>query len=228
MLGAALVPGSMVERVFSHGSLVAVGRRSYALYLVHLPVYWAWQTRSPGLPNWQLLLQGGAASYALAYAMGRVVEDPLRYRRWTMAEAKQSLAVGLTAMVAILGAGTLVHDDTNEGPTVAALDDVLSGASTPTVSAPTTSPDRSAMVDPGPGETTPATVAAASPTTVAAAPTSGADGGAGAAGATIPSVLVVGDSVAGNLAAGLNDVAVGRWTTLDGHVDGCSLIAGTR
>lgn len=73
LVAVALVPG-LPRRMLSVGVLVWVGRRSYAIYLVHWPLV---VMMGPARPAWQVLAVVVPGSLALAALLHRIVERPV-------------------------------------------------------------------------------------------------------------------------------------------------------
>jgi peptidoglycan/LPS O-acetylase OafA/YrhL len=198
---AAIQPRTFAYVVSNLKPLRWIGRQSYALYLVHMPIYWLYSTTTGQLKGFGLLLIGGGASLALAVGMSRAVENPLRFRTWTRREAQVGFAAAL-AFVSFAVVGPAAADNARQSVEVAGpqtLDALLNGPADPNAVGSTVG-----------GAPNPA----AGPTTSGAGP--------------LPGVLVVGDSVSGNIAEALDAAAAGRYKTYDGHVDGCSIIAGDK
>jgi peptidoglycan/LPS O-acetylase OafA/YrhL len=127
---SSIVPGTLVHRAANVSQLRWFGRQSYALYLVHMPLFWLYSTLTGELGGWRLLAIAGGASLAIAVVMAHFVESPLRYRTWTRREAQVGLVAAL-AFVAVAVAGPASADDRRElvaesGP--ARLDSLAAGS----------------------------------------------------------------------------------------------------
>jgi peptidoglycan/LPS O-acetylase OafA/YrhL len=80
----ALEPDSRVERVLARRPLVGLGRRSYSLYLWHLPIISLIGVIAPHTLNGALLVRqvtGVAIAFVLACASYRFVEQPFLQRK---------------------------------------------------------------------------------------------------------------------------------------------------
>ena len=76
MIVAATRAGGVVAALLSRPLLVAVGRRSYGLYLYHWPVFVL--GRELPLPPWKINLLGLLVTVAVAEASYRWIETPVR------------------------------------------------------------------------------------------------------------------------------------------------------
>ncbi|MCE9621647.1 MAG: acyltransferase [Actinomycetia bacterium] len=83
--------------------LVAVGRWSYALYLVHWPIYLALDGERTGLSPWPLLLTRAVTAVAVAAVITALVERPIRTRRIFLRPRTGSIA-SLAAAATIVAA----------------------------------------------------------------------------------------------------------------------------
>ena len=97
VVAAALVPG-WPRRLLSIAPLVWVGRRSYAVYLVHWPLVVA---MGPELPGWVVVAVVLPTSVAIAAVLHRVVELPVQVRRFAPGRL---LASGLVVLAITAGA----------------------------------------------------------------------------------------------------------------------------
>jgi peptidoglycan/LPS O-acetylase OafA/YrhL len=79
-IGGALA-GGRTAALLATVPLVAVGRWSYSLYLVHWPVFLALTEARVGIDGWGLVVVKCAAATAIAFALHVVVEQPLRHAR---------------------------------------------------------------------------------------------------------------------------------------------------
>ncbi len=77
-LVAAVMSGGSLQRVLAAAPLVAVGRWSYSLYLVHWPVYLVATPERLGLHGLPLALARMGLAFAVAVALHRLVEQPVR------------------------------------------------------------------------------------------------------------------------------------------------------
>ena len=87
LVSAALVTAtiaphrSMLTMLLATRPLVAIGRWSYALYLVHWPIYLALDAERTGLARWPLLALRTTSALVLAALITALVERPIRTRR---------------------------------------------------------------------------------------------------------------------------------------------------
>ncbi|MDR6971320.1 acyltransferase family protein [Leifsonia shinshuensis] len=102
-----LTSESPLASVLSVGPLVAVGRMSYALFLVHMPVIWFTRTILENLTDVEVLAVSLPVSLMIAATLHHAFSEPLRRATWD--GRRRILAAGLTAAtaVAVLGAAVL-------------------------------------------------------------------------------------------------------------------------
>jgi peptidoglycan/LPS O-acetylase OafA/YrhL len=105
VLFAVLGHGSM-SRVLSWPPLVAVGRWSYSLYLVHWPVFLALSVDRVGFDGLGLVWVKIAAAGVIAVLLHRVIEQPIRRATWAP-RATVLAWIGASLAVTILAATTL-------------------------------------------------------------------------------------------------------------------------
>ncbi|WP_166354396.1 acyltransferase family protein [Phytoactinopolyspora limicola] len=89
LLGAALTltlvrDDTVIGRIFSAKPLVEIGKISYALFLVHVPIFWAVQKNATDPSPTSLLLYGVPLSVAVAAFLHHIVSEPARIRRWNL------------------------------------------------------------------------------------------------------------------------------------------------
>lgn len=101
LLGAGLtfsltMPG-LLTTLLSWRPLVSVGKVSYSIFLVHMPILWAFSELFPDTPGPQIFVVGLVFSYLLAAALHYIIAEPLRLRSWT--------AKGVLALI-LVGAAT--------------------------------------------------------------------------------------------------------------------------
>jgi peptidoglycan/LPS O-acetylase OafA/YrhL len=72
---------STIVRVLAWRPLVAVGKWSYAIYLIHWPVFLVLDSERTGLQPWALLIVEFVVTLVLAAAFTTLVERPIRDRR---------------------------------------------------------------------------------------------------------------------------------------------------
>ncbi len=83
VLVVSVLAHGRVDRLLSLAPLVAVGRWSYALYLVHWPVFLVLSSDRTGLDGVPLVAVKLAAAGAVGVALHRLVEQPVRELRST-------------------------------------------------------------------------------------------------------------------------------------------------
>jgi peptidoglycan/LPS O-acetylase OafA/YrhL len=83
LLAVTLPSTTWLRRVFEYRALAGLGEISYALYLVHLPLYWLLQVVYPAVTPLALLLVAGSISWVVAYVLHHRVQERLRHRTWT-------------------------------------------------------------------------------------------------------------------------------------------------
>ncbi|MFF4060606.1 acyltransferase family protein [Streptomyces sp. NPDC001668] len=71
-----------LARLLSTDLLTEVGRMSYSLFLLHLPVYWLLHRGRPGLSPLALFLVGGGTTWFLALLAHYLLSERLGARRW--------------------------------------------------------------------------------------------------------------------------------------------------
>jgi peptidoglycan/LPS O-acetylase OafA/YrhL len=189
-----------IARVLGWAPLVAAGIISYGLYLWHWPIFVLVSPERTGWSEPVVLAVRLALTVAVAYASYRLVERPIRHGAltgWPARVAAPAAAVVVAAALIV----TTVPDTTqpSEQDVAAALaTGAVGGVADPTPTAPTSSADPVAPGRDGPSVTTGPT-ATTPPTTKPGRPVPRATAELGRP----PKILVVGDSVAFSLAAGL-------------------------
>ena len=100
-------PGSLVARAFSMSVPAWLGRRSYGIYLLHLPIIelMSFRLGTERLPAWGMIV-AVLTTIVGAAAMFRFLEEPLRIGRWIRAERRFVLA--LAAMIVIMVPAVIV------------------------------------------------------------------------------------------------------------------------
>ncbi|WP_157876933.1 acyltransferase family protein [Streptomyces graminilatus] len=93
VLGAAVLTAVLcggrgpLAWLLSRDLLTEVGRMSYSLFLLHLPVYWLLRRGQPGLGALGLFLVGGAAAWFLALLAHYLLVERLAARPWRRGRA---------------------------------------------------------------------------------------------------------------------------------------------
>lgn len=99
LVTAAVHPGTVTGAVLSRGPLPLVGRLSYALYLVHWPVYLVVDKVLPEANLGVLTATKVAVTIVLAVLLHVLVERPIRYR---VRRPSTALKIAVPAMAAVL------------------------------------------------------------------------------------------------------------------------------
>lgn len=86
-------------RLLSYGPLAEVGRISYTLYLLHLPIYWVMQQAVPTIKPYALFVVGGGLTWLSSMLMHYRLTERIRVRPWRPLRA---------TTVAILLAGAII------------------------------------------------------------------------------------------------------------------------
>lgn len=184
LIACALTDDSRLASLLSNNALTLVGRYSYPLYLVHLPVFWLLETIQPEITNVRLFVVGLAVSAVLAGVLSLTVEQRFRHMKFSLpqgiATGGGALAACLATVVVALQLAPVSITSQPEAPGQLALSEE------PAVSV-----------------------------------VSGANSG-------VPTIIVIGDSVAGNLAEGLAAGSARRYSVIDQSLDGCQLLDSTR
>lgn len=220
IIALALGPGP-VRRVLGAGALVWVGRRSYAIYLVHWPLIVALGPEMGFLAKALVVIP---SSVLLADLLLRLVEGPVLERR----VRPRFLGLSAVVVLAVTAGSLVVARPTGETPVEEAAA-TLERVADPVV------PTTPAAGVPGDGPTSSTTTTAPCvPTPTAPAPAFGGDGTfdqATVAGVVDPSatceqqvrLLVVGDSLGRGVSNGLVSLGDPRLLLWDRTVLGCSM-----
>ena len=227
LVGVVVHPAAGAARtLFGWGPLVAVGKRSYGLYL------WSWPISricDAYTGSWWRFLLAMAITAPVSEACYRWVESPIRsgaLGRWWSGRQRRSVrfsmagsAVAAVAVVTLLGSFFASAAPTFDPSIDTATDvafDIEAALPVPTTPAvPTTPPATVLPDDTDPPDTSKPTTTLR-PTTTTMAPTT-----------TLPTlprrVVIVGDSTAHSLAVNLPG-GIGDWFSVgDGSLDGCSV-----
>ncbi|HEY5834801.1 acyltransferase family protein, partial [Streptomyces sp.] len=89
-----------LARLLSASLLTELGRMSYSVYLLHLPVYWLLRRGQPGITGYALLLVGGAVTWFLALFLHYLLTERLSARPWRAARALPLTVLACTAVTA--------------------------------------------------------------------------------------------------------------------------------
>lgn len=99
VLYGALQPGAL-RSVLGTRTLVAIGKISYGVYLLHWPVFLWLDPARTGLGPWPNFTLQVAVTLALATASYHLLEQPVRLRRWPR-RARDALTVAPAAFLAV-------------------------------------------------------------------------------------------------------------------------------
>jgi peptidoglycan/LPS O-acetylase OafA/YrhL len=87
-------------RAFSFGPLTEIGRISYTMYLLHLPIFWVMQKLLPTVAPYGLFVVGGGLTWLGAMTMHYAVTERIRLRPWRPLRAVPTAIVTAAAIVA--------------------------------------------------------------------------------------------------------------------------------
>ena len=121
--------GGLMVRLFSFGPLAEIGRISYTIYLLHLPIYWLMEKTSPTIAPYALFLIGGGITWLASMLLHYLVTEKLRTRPWPRLNAMATALVMTTAIVAgsyFLPAGVEYRLNPGNRPAILLLGDSLS------------------------------------------------------------------------------------------------------
>jgi peptidoglycan/LPS O-acetylase OafA/YrhL len=215
-------PTSAAARAFAAWPLTWIGRRSYGIYLLHVPVIelLAFKLGVERLPGWAMVLAVGA-TVALAAAMYRFVEEPVRVRRVAQRRSEFAglLAVGALGVVALGaaagGTASQLLPPAGVTPPLEAVEARPAGVTPPLEAAE--APPSSAVASPA---TEPPSQPEAAP--APGAPFEGAAAAAGRFPLQAGTALVVGDSTAWvSTGAVAGALAPSGWSVDEVHMVGC-------
>lgn len=235
VVAAATQDRSAVSWLLAWRPLVWIGRLSYGIYLYHWPIFLWVDEGATGLSSVALFAVRMAITIPLAWASLRYVETPIREGRMPVrigAVGWANASVAATALVFVaIGTANLPSITLTAGaqegelppppPVVDVMPPPTTVAPTTTAAPTTTVPSTSnpvavvaATTPTSPPTTAPPTTAAPAPTTTAPPPPP-------------VRVMVVGDSVAANLATGLKALqADGTVVVDDASILGCTYSRG--
>ncbi len=105
---AVLAPDNPVRSLLASGPLRTIGKLSYGAYVFHWPIFlWLSEERT-GLQHDLLFALRVGLTLALAWTSLRLLEDPIRRRRWLVRRARFAI-VAATAVV-VSGAAVVMND----------------------------------------------------------------------------------------------------------------------
>jgi peptidoglycan/LPS O-acetylase OafA/YrhL len=94
-------------RLFSIGPLTEIGRISYTMYLVHMPIYWVVQEQLPTIAPYALFVVGGGLTWLTSMLLHYAVTEPIRLRSWRPLRATP---VALATAALIVAGGVYLPD----------------------------------------------------------------------------------------------------------------------
>jgi peptidoglycan/LPS O-acetylase OafA/YrhL len=108
--GALLIAGGPhgIGRLLSLAPLTALGRRSYALYLVHYPIFIVLFNTLDTTPPLEAQLKMIALALVATEALHRLVENPARRSSWWLAHPRLVLGAGAAMVALVVGVGALL------------------------------------------------------------------------------------------------------------------------
>jgi peptidoglycan/LPS O-acetylase OafA/YrhL len=122
ILGAGLIlaltrEDTAVARFFKVTPLVEIGKLSYALYLVHMPLFWVLHKTLPDPRPAFIALVGIPLSIALAAFLHHIVGEPVRIRRWNRAGGVSFAVLSVAVCGALVVSPALVRQESGSGDT---------------------------------------------------------------------------------------------------------------
>ncbi|MCP4435503.1 MAG: acyltransferase [Actinomycetia bacterium] len=160
---AAALPGGPVNRMTSAAPLRWLGARSYAIYLVHWPLFLVARQTWGDANRWLVTAGVVASSLLIADLSLRLLERPVRVKALFPSRRKAYAAMGVAALAVVLLAFTVVPDDpdgtspdfeseleTWEELLAAGADEASSDRATTTTEAPPSDPEDPAPPPPAP------------------------------------------------------------------------------
>jgi peptidoglycan/LPS O-acetylase OafA/YrhL len=105
---AAILPGGPLRRGLDVAWLRWLGRRSYALYLWHWPIFLAVRQSWPEGSPWQWALVALPVTFVVAQLSSVLLEEPVRSRRWPRPRLVLPSALGAVLVVLALTAASAV------------------------------------------------------------------------------------------------------------------------
>ncbi|WP_265522736.1 acyltransferase family protein [Oerskovia flava] len=120
LMGAGLIlaltrEDTLVARMFTAAPLVGIGKFSYALFLVHLPVFWVLQKILSDPSPVYIALYGIPLSIVLAAFLHHIVGEPVRIRRWNRAGGIAFVTLAAVATTGMVLAPTIVRQAAGSG-----------------------------------------------------------------------------------------------------------------
>lgn len=120
VLGAGLIlsltrEDTWVARVLMVTPLVELGKASYSLYLVHVPVFWVLQRTLEAPSPAAIALVGIPVSTVLALFLHHIVGEPVRLRRWNRAGGTAFAVLAAAVCAALVVSPTLVRQESGSG-----------------------------------------------------------------------------------------------------------------
>lgn len=128
----ALGNGAVVQRLLGNRLAIAIGDRSYAMYLVHWPVIVFLKASNPALGPAASVVLILVMTFALTEVLYQAWEKPLRYVSLSTSRAKVAYASGVVSASCLIAlAGAYIGKDHTAGEMQAVLKPSLSGCKDP-------------------------------------------------------------------------------------------------
>lgn len=96
--------GNVLSRIVGWSPFQVLGRVSYEMYLLHLPVFWIIQKLTPGISPLALFIAGAITTWVLGAILHFAFTEPWRLAPWTWKRGIPIFLVGVLTVVA-LGCG---------------------------------------------------------------------------------------------------------------------------
>lgn len=230
VLGMSAGDRGPVGSALSIGVLVAVGRWSYGIYLIHWPLAEALRQRFH-LSPWPVTLIVVPVSIALAAASFHLIESPIR-RRGLRSFGRPLVPVAVAAVIVVAAVGSTIIGSRHPPAYFSGNGQVVRVASATTELPPTSRAGVGAAPSalPTAVSTTPSVPPRPTPVATASAPSTAATTTTSlAAPVPVPERIVVfGDSVPGSMTPHFLDGAAARGMDLSSaYIAGCGLLPGS-
>jgi peptidoglycan/LPS O-acetylase OafA/YrhL len=156
LLLAAGAREGRLQRTLSLRPMQAIGRRSYALYLWHWPLF----VFADAIPGGRASLETRIAllvlTFVLAWATFRLVEDPLRHHAWLTRQPRATYGAGIAVTAVLVGVALVVTSPRSlDAPPLTASDAADTGTADSEVAAASTGLGVRSLSEPGGSAGTP-------------------------------------------------------------------------